>query len=854
MKLTVNAAPNQAPTANAGLDQNITLPTSTANLIGTGTDPDGTISIYKWTKVSGPTAGTITNSNIAATTVTGLVQGVYVFRLTVTDNAGATAFDNMQVTVNAAPNQVPTANAGLDQNITLPTNTANLIGTGTDPDGTISFYNWIKISGPAAGTITNSNIAATTVTGLVQGVYVFRLTVTDNAGATAFDNMQVTVNAAPNQAPSANAGLDQNITLPVSTANLTGSGSDPDGTVASFKWTKVSGPAAGTITNSNIAITTATGLVQGVYTFRLTVTDNLGATAFDDMRVTVNSASNQTPSANAGIDQTLTLPTNSTSLTGSGSDPDGSITNYNWVKISGPAAGNITNTNTAATTVIGLVQGVYTFRFTVTDNDGATAADDVQVTVNAAPNQAPAANAGLDQNITLPLNTANLIGSGSDPDGSIISYQWTKISGPAAGTITNPNAVSTTASGLVQGVYTFRLTVTDNSGATGFDDMKVTVNAAPNQAPSANAGLDQNITLPLNIANLIGSGSDPDGNIASYQWSKVSGPAAGNITSPGNTATQATGLVQGIYTFRLTVTDNAGAIGFDDMKVTVNAAANQVPTANAGPDQNITLPLNTANLNGSGTDPDGTVVSYLWTKVSGPVTGAISNANTALTSVTGLTEGVYTFRLTIKDNSGASAYDDMIIAVHSAVLPTNQKPIANAGNDIIIYLPQNNTQVNGSGIDPDGSIVAYEWRIFTNNTGYTVSDVYAAQSEIGNLQQGVYLLELTVTDNRGETGKDTMKITVGANRFSSNELKINVFPNPVRDVLNITIDKGNLVSEKAKMQIVTINGAEIWQKNFSLVQNGQTEQIVVSQLAAGNYILRVILDDGKVLSKKIIKL
>ena len=56
------------------------------------------------------------------------------------------------------------------------------------------------------------------------------------------------------------------------------------------------------------------------------------------------------------------------------------------------------------------------------------------------------------------------------------------------------------------------------------------------------------------------------------------------------------------------------------------------------------------------------------------------------------------------------------------------------------------------------------------------------------------------------------------------------------------------------IQIVTINGAEIWQKNFSLVQNGQTEQIVVSQLAAGNYILRVILDDGKVLSKKIIKL
>ena len=92
---------------------------------------------YSWTKISGPASGTITNSSSAATTVTGLTQGVYQFQLKVTDNNGATAIDTVQVTVNAA-NIPPTANAGTDQTIKLPTNTCFINGSGTDADGTIS--------------------------------------------------------------------------------------------------------------------------------------------------------------------------------------------------------------------------------------------------------------------------------------------------------------------------------------------------------------------------------------------------------------------------------------------------------------------------------------------------------------------------------------------------------------------------------------------------------------------------------------------------------------------------------------------------------------------------------------------
>lgn len=109
-----NAAPaNQAPTANGGTDQSITLPANSVTLNGSGTDSDGTIAAYAWSKVSGG-AATITTPAAASTTVTGLVEGVYVFRLTVTDNGGLTATDEVTITVNPAESTPGTAPTGLE--------------------------------------------------------------------------------------------------------------------------------------------------------------------------------------------------------------------------------------------------------------------------------------------------------------------------------------------------------------------------------------------------------------------------------------------------------------------------------------------------------------------------------------------------------------------------------------------------------------------------------------------------------------------------------------------------------------------------------------------------------------------
>lgn len=94
------------------------------------------------------------------------------------------------------------------------------------------------------------------------------------------------------------------------------------------------------------------------------------------------------------------------------------------------------------------------------------------------PNQAPIANAGGDQTITLPVNQVILDGSAShDPDGKIVSWAWSQTSGPNKSVITNGNTPQATISGLIAGSYGFNLAVTDNQGAVSNSPVNVIVKA-----------------------------------------------------------------------------------------------------------------------------------------------------------------------------------------------------------------------------------------------------------------------------------------------------------------------------------------------------------------------------------------
>ena len=757
--VTVANAPNQVPIANAGPDQTITLPVSSVTLSGSGSDPDGSISSYSWVKTSGPAGAGIVNNFLATTVVNGLVQGVYMFELTVTDNSGASATDLVKVTVNPQGNMPPLADAGPDMTFSLPTNSITLTGTGTDPDGNVASTKWRKLTGPAGPTIQNSNWPTTNVNGFVAGIFTYEFRVTDNNNAVARDTMQIIVLPA-NQAPVANAGEDQDITLPQNSTSLSGSGVDADGEIVSFQWTQVSGPSSATIESENQQVTSVSNLVEGQYIFKLTVTDDRNGTDTDQVLVTVHPHPNQAPTVNAGGNITITLPQNAVTLNGTANDSDGTLTNIEWTQVSGPATATINSPGSLATGIQDLVSGIYEFLLTVTDDAGASASSLVQVTVNNAipvPNIPPVANAGPDISITLPVNQSQIAGSGSDADGSIISYTWRKISGPGSPIISNPNSATCIVSALSQGTFRFELKVVDNQNATSRDTMVLTVLPAPNVLPTANAGNDITLTLPVNSTTLNGNGTDPDGYIVSYLWQKLSGPAGGSITNPTNRITTISGLTEGNYSYKLTVTDNRGGSSWDTLTVTVLPKPNQPPVVFAGSPQTITLPISTTTLSASASDNDGSIVSILWSQVSGPSIASISSPGSLSTAINGLIVGDYIFQILVTDDDGATASDNITIHVQPA---PNQRPVAYAGPNQTIQLPADYGQLQGTGYDPDGYIVSYLWRLISGPTGGAITNPNDSSTLIVALSPGVYNYELTVFDNAGATGKDTVWVTI----------------------------------------------------------------------------------------------
>ncbi|MHC1743206.1 MAG: PKD domain-containing protein [Syntrophobacteraceae bacterium] len=319
---------------------------------------------------------------------------------------------------------------------------------------------------------------------LVDGSSVGAVGTYSFTNVTANHTLSASFTAKSNKAPVADAGPDQNI-VEGRTVTLNGSNSsDSDGTIASHRWTQTAGPAV-TLSSTTAARPTFptpnVGTNGAALTFRLTVTDNAGATATDTCNVNVTWV-NQPPIANVGQTTISAAEGASVRLDGSAStDPDDGIASYRWVKRLGPAI-TLTNASTAYATFTAPsvdVNGTsFTFELTVTDNGGlrSTAQKIVNVTNT---NASPKANAGPDQSVSEGEVVTLDASDSSDPDDGIGGYRWTQIAGPTASFLT-PTTETVAAFGSPQvgstgASLTFRLTVTDCGGLQNTDTCVVSV-------------------------------------------------------------------------------------------------------------------------------------------------------------------------------------------------------------------------------------------------------------------------------------------------------------------------------------------------------------------------------------------
>ncbi|MDN4502851.1 hypothetical protein QX776_10570 [Alteromonadaceae bacterium BrNp21-10] len=391
-----------------------------------------------------------------------------------------------------------------------------------------------------------------------------------------------------------------------------------------------------------------------------------------DGGVTNPPASNIKPAANAGADKVVD-ELSSVALAGSGVDPDGSISSFAWSQTAGTSVTIENASASSASFVAPEIEDVevLVFQLLVTDNKGATAKDIVEITVNNV-NKTPNAIAGTDQSAD--ENTGvTLIGSGSnDSDGTIVSYQWTQVSGIPVILNSADSVNSQFVAPPVDAATTleFSLTVTDNKGATAIDTVSVTVNnvVVPNVSPIANAGDDQTVDEKSAVM-LDGGGSDADGTVESYSWVQMSGVdveltdadtqtlsfVAPNIEEGGADVT---------LVFTLTVTDNEGATHTDNVTVFVTALDNVVPLVVAGEDQAVEEQSKII-LVGTAEDADGEIVGYSWTQTAGPMAVLRNPKSDTLTIFAPHIDAteVLTFELTVEDNEGGLGTDTLDITL-----------------------------------------------------------------------------------------------------------------------------------------------------------------------------------------------
>ena len=280
---------------------------------------------------------------------------------------------------------------------------------------------------------------------------------------------------------------------------------------------------------------------------------------------------------------------------------------------------------------------------------------------------------------------------------------------------------------------------------------------------------------------------------------------------------------------------------------------NKPPIAIAGPDQNITLPTDSISMDGSTSrDPDGTIIKFLWTKISGPVSFNIVKPADSITKVKLLTAGTYQFELNVTDNRGLSAKDTVQITVMNPS-PSNRPPVANAGPDQTIILPATTVTINGnSSTDPDNNIASFAWTKISGPSTFAISNANIAQTQVANLIEGVYQFELKVTDAAGLFSKDSLTVTIMASgTYACNNLG--------RPIVNAQlIPFGSLSLARQGMAVASAGNKIVFAGGFTNIPGGSnyhsrvdiydlgTQTWSVAELSAPRADIAVIAADNKI--------
>ena len=420
-----------------------------------------------------------------------------------------------------------------------------------------------------------------------------------------------------------------------------------------------------------------------------------------------------TPIANAGMDQTVASGTKGVQLDGSGSrDDDGHIVSYTWVQASTGTVPELSNNNvakptfTAPTLNAGDTDVTISYALRVEDNAGLVSnSDAVEITVTAPAPDTTAPTGGFSSvNEHDGMTPITVTADFSEP----VNFEESDIriiTGLPVGfppetynpTITNfaenpNNANQYTFTVTPRAPLTFSLRVdegaysdkAENLGGSLFRQIEY---MGPNWPPIVAVGADRSVASGA-MVELVGSGKDIDGTVATYAWARTGGTegALAPLTNPDMETASFTantleaGAADETHEFTLTVTDDDGATSTETVTITVTAPF-LTTVAEAGDDQSVASGA-MVELVGSGSTVDRRrTANYNWARTGGTTggTATLTKANeetasfTADTLVEGGSNVIHIFTLTVTDDLNVMSTDTVTVTV-LAPAPSDTTP------------------------------------------------------------------------------------------------------------------------------------------------------------------------------------
>jgi acid phosphatase type 7 len=516
--------------------------------------------------------------------------------------------------------------------------------------------------------------------------------------------------------------------------------SDPGTSIVSHEW-DLDGSGSFETDTGSASTASRAYTSHGTVTAALRVTDGAGNTDVTTRTFTVKAP----PRASLSASPNPALTGQAVTFDASGSsDPDGSITSYEWdldgdgsFELSTNAVPNASRTYASPITI--------ETRLRVSDDDGYSSVTTRAVTIN---NRPPVASFTAIPNPVSAGQTVIFDGSASsDPDGSVVRFQWDLDGNGSFETDTGANRVAT-RSYPAGNNPTIRLRVTDDHGQSAEATRVLTVGG---KVPTARFVISANPVLTGDAVTFDASTSvDLDGTITRYEWD-LDGNGALETDSGANPTVARAYPTSGTVRVKLRVTDNTGTTAEATATLTVQ---DRPPVASFTGSPNPALAGQKVNFDASASsDPDGKIVNFEWDLNGNGTyetdTNAVPTASRTYTSA-----ATVLVKLRVTDNAGNTQTQTLPLTVQGT------PPTASFTVSPNPPLTGQAVTFTSTSTDSDGSIVKHEWDLDGNgefDAGRTASKVSTSYPT-----HGVVVARLRVTDDQGAVAEATKPLTVQA--------------------------------------------------------------------------------------------